>query len=311
MSPASRSCGNISGAADGYGYIEHEVSRMDTLAGIAIKYGVEVADIKRINGLATDFQIFALKTLRIPLPGRHPPSASLPNTAASSGDISAEKASSSAGHYNLSKSSELFKWTSCIHNNRLKGHELPASDSTSKHQKMGSGFLAENGSIVDYTSIFDVIDTEGEGSNTKSTRNYQETKAGSPNATPEKLLKEENVGGNSSFLPTRGKALALRAKSASRTSLAIDAESNWTSPVRAGAVDDIITTEHPGLQKASSVSSLQVQDATNSSSIWQTSKWGLKPDLPLFSAASLTGPILDGLALSISFSGWRSKAALD
>ncbi|KAK3406136.1 hypothetical protein EUGRSUZ_K02313 [Eucalyptus grandis] len=350
MSPASRSCGNISGAADGYGYIEHEVSRMDTLAGIAIKYGVEVADIKRINGLATDFQIFALKTLRIPLPGRHPPSASLPNTAASSGDISAEKASSSAGHYNLSKSSELFKCkssqqkaspfisssryygvklsnskglaegegmtiyglgTSCIHNNRLKGHELPASDSTSKHQKMGSGFLAENGSIVDYTSIFDVIDTEGEGSNTKSTRNYQETKAGSPNAKPEKLLKEENVGGNSSFLPTRGKALALRAKSASRTSLAIDAESNWTSPVRAGAVDDIITTEHPGLQKASSVSSLQVQDATNSSSIWQTSKWSLKPDLPLFSAASLTGPILDGLALPISFSGWRSKAALD
>ncbi|KAG1359525.1 hypothetical protein COCNU_08G009710 [Cocos nucifera] len=55
-------------------YIEHHVSKMDTLAGIAIKYGVEVADIKRMNGLVTDRQMFAHKTLRIPLPGRHPPS---------------------------------------------------------------------------------------------------------------------------------------------------------------------------------------------------------------------------------------------
>lgn len=42
MSPSSRSCGNVSGTANGYGSIEHEVSKMDTLAGIAIKYGVEV-----------------------------------------------------------------------------------------------------------------------------------------------------------------------------------------------------------------------------------------------------------------------------
>jgi len=27
-----------------------------------------------MNGLATDLQMFALKTLKIPLPGRHPPS---------------------------------------------------------------------------------------------------------------------------------------------------------------------------------------------------------------------------------------------
>ncbi|XP_030472348.2 uncharacterized protein LOC115690215 isoform X1 [Syzygium oleosum] len=311
MSPSSRSCGNVWGTANGYGSIEHEVSKMDTLAGIAIKYGVEVADIKRINGLATDFQIFALKTVRIPLPGRHPPPASLPNSAASSGDKNAEKASSSTGHYNLSKSSELFKCTSWIHNNRLKGHELPASGSTSKYRKMVTGSLVENCSTIDYTSIFDVIDSEGEESNTKSTRNCQETEAGSPNATPEKLLKGENGGGNSSFLATRGKALVLRAKSASRTSLATDAQSSWTNSTRAGAGDDIIVNEHPGLQKASSASSLQIQDTTNSSSIWETSKWSLKPDLPLFSAASLTGPILDGLALPITISGWRSKTALD
>ncbi|XP_019187323.1 PREDICTED: uncharacterized protein LOC109181842 isoform X2 [Ipomoea nil] len=60
--------------AGGMNYIEHPVSKMDTLAGVAIRYGVEVSDIKRINGLVSDFQMFALKTLQIPLPGRHPPS---------------------------------------------------------------------------------------------------------------------------------------------------------------------------------------------------------------------------------------------
>ncbi|CAL5362629.1 unnamed protein product [Camellia sinensis] len=52
---------------------------MDTLGGVAIKYGVEVADIKRLNGLVTDLQMFALKSLNIPLPGRHPPSLILSN----------------------------------------------------------------------------------------------------------------------------------------------------------------------------------------------------------------------------------------
>ncbi|XP_019443263.1 PREDICTED: uncharacterized protein LOC109347706 isoform X2 [Lupinus angustifolius] len=48
---------------------------------------LNVADIKRMNGLASDLQMFALKTLRIPLPGRHPPSPvpSLPNGHAKQG----------------------------------------------------------------------------------------------------------------------------------------------------------------------------------------------------------------------------------
>ncbi|TVU07508.1 hypothetical protein EJB05_40864 [Eragrostis curvula] len=67
-SPPSSCC-----AAD-HDYLEHQVSRMDTLAGIAIKYGVEISDIKRANGLVSDSQMFALKTLLIPLPGRPIPS---------------------------------------------------------------------------------------------------------------------------------------------------------------------------------------------------------------------------------------------
>ncbi|CAD6343835.1 unnamed protein product [Miscanthus lutarioriparius] len=54
--------------------LEHEVTRMDTLAGIAIKYGVEISDIKRANSLVTDSQMFAHKTLLIPLPGMPMPS---------------------------------------------------------------------------------------------------------------------------------------------------------------------------------------------------------------------------------------------
>ncbi|XP_061348000.1 uncharacterized protein LOC133293443 [Gastrolobium bilobum] len=81
------------GGGNGLSYIEHQVSKFDTLAGVAIKYGVEVSDIKRMNGLATDLQMFALKTLRIPLPGRHPPSPtpSLPNGPAKLGDNSNER----------------------------------------------------------------------------------------------------------------------------------------------------------------------------------------------------------------------------
>ncbi|KAG6672614.1 hypothetical protein I3843_16G068700 [Carya illinoinensis] len=84
MSPSNGN-GNGSGGGKGANYIEHQVSKLDTLAGVAIKYGVEVADIKRINGLATDLQMFALKTLQIPLPGRHPPSPLVSNGSASPG----------------------------------------------------------------------------------------------------------------------------------------------------------------------------------------------------------------------------------
>ncbi|KAL6579367.1 hypothetical protein OROMI_009583 [Orobanche minor] len=67
------------GVDGGVNYILHTVTKFDTLAGVAIKYGVEVADIKKLNGLVTDLQMFALKTLHIPLPGRHPPSPILCN----------------------------------------------------------------------------------------------------------------------------------------------------------------------------------------------------------------------------------------
>ncbi|KAL9665343.1 hypothetical protein QQ045_020762 [Rhodiola kirilowii] len=91
----------IGNGGGGVNYIEHHVSKIDTLAGVAIKYGVEVdqmmrlrgvvfvkvADIKKMNSLVTDLQMFALKTLQILLPGRHPPSPCLSNSSESPGYV--------------------------------------------------------------------------------------------------------------------------------------------------------------------------------------------------------------------------------
>ncbi|EPS64056.1 hypothetical protein M569_10725 [Genlisea aurea] len=69
-----QSCELGFGINNGNECILHPVSWFDTLAGVAVRYGVEVADIKKLNGLSTDFQMFALNTLQIPLSGSHPPS---------------------------------------------------------------------------------------------------------------------------------------------------------------------------------------------------------------------------------------------
>ncbi|KAL1196743.1 F-box protein [Cardamine amara subsp. amara] len=84
--PSSSSPPFYSSNSPDRGYIEHRVSKFDTLAGIAIKYGVEVADVKKMNNLVTDLQMFALKSLQIPLPGRHPPSPCLSNGSLNHGE---------------------------------------------------------------------------------------------------------------------------------------------------------------------------------------------------------------------------------
>lgn len=48
----------------------HKVSKNDNLAGIAVKYGISVSDIKKANGLLSDNGMFAKDTLLIPLDQR-------------------------------------------------------------------------------------------------------------------------------------------------------------------------------------------------------------------------------------------------
>eukprot|EP00193_Tetraselmis_chui_P013628 CAMPEP_0177795776 /NCGR_PEP_ID=MMETSP0491_2-20121128/26423_1 /TAXON_ID=63592 /ORGANISM="Tetraselmis chuii, Strain PLY429" /LENGTH=331 /DNA_ID=CAMNT_0019318649 /DNA_START=215 /DNA_END=1210 /DNA_ORIENTATION=- len=47
-------------------YLTHKITKLDTLAGIAVKYGVTVSDIKRLNSLLSDSAMFARSTLLVP-----------------------------------------------------------------------------------------------------------------------------------------------------------------------------------------------------------------------------------------------------
>ena len=50
--------------------LHSQVSKNDNLAGIAVKYGISVSDIKKANGLLSDNGMFAQDTLLIPLDQR-------------------------------------------------------------------------------------------------------------------------------------------------------------------------------------------------------------------------------------------------
>lgn len=65
-SPESYSCTDPTTAS---GEIEHPVSKSDTLMGLSLRYGINVAELKRYNNLPTE-NISYLKTINIPKGGR-------------------------------------------------------------------------------------------------------------------------------------------------------------------------------------------------------------------------------------------------
>ncbi|XP_077247112.1 uncharacterized protein LOC143886845 isoform X2 [Tasmannia lanceolata] len=329
-------------SSPGMNYIEHRVSKMDTLAGVAIKYGVEVADIRRMNGLVTDLQMFAHKSLQIPLPGRHPPSPILSNGSLGPGESSIEQTpprrphsdllesfqslklkspqqrvspamSSLQGFYGLTRSKNrgstegtemaVYKKGGALY---LEDADLPPTPT--RHRKTRSlvnGFLPENGDLSE-----DLMNSEAysdpDRSNQKSVQMGQKANAsdgyGNGYRTPELLLKEDS---GSMFSGITGKGLALRPKSASRTSPAVDMDSSRLNPIPMG--DSIADSFFSGVRKSSSTSNLQ--DPESNSSIWPTSKWAAKLDLQARTTAAIARPIFDGLPKPIS--GRRNKAALD
>lgn len=336
------SCGSansINSVTSNGGYIEHHVSRMDTLAGVAIKYGVEVADIKKMNGLVTDLQMFALKTLQIPLPGRHPPSPIVSTDSATPGESSTEHThsrracfdvleslqslkfetperkvspamSSLQGYYRLKAQNCTEDGTEMAVYSNGRAHYLedrPLSAQSQLSDKTPSGHrkcrslvkLCENGDLFEDVPVSDVGDGEAEKIK-KSVRRRQ--KAETDTIIPSK----EDNGGGSGFSVKTGKGLALRPKSTNRIAIAADADSSWLNPVAAGIGESLATSFFDGVRKSSSTSNLQDQES-NGSSLW--TQWSLKPDLQAFSAASLARPIFDGLPKPMS--GRRSKAALD
>ncbi|KAJ9189392.1 hypothetical protein P3X46_000695 [Hevea brasiliensis] len=308
----------------GLGFIHHPVSRLDTLAGVAIKYGVEVTDIKKMNGLVTDLQMFALKSLQIPLPGRHPPSPCLSNGSDTSRHCSSQQTSpcldlidtfkslslkssqrkvspamsSLQGYYGLKpiadqKISQGSKMEDVQHLRRSPASNTPLSHHR-KSRSFINGLQNENDEVAD-NQLLEMRESDSEKWNEKLVRRRS--------SQPEMLMMEESSGAASSAIT--GKSLALRSKAASRTVLPVDREASGLTPV---PIDSLAAGGFSSVRKSSSTSNLHDQD-NSSSSIWPTSKWSLKPDLQALSAAAIGRPFFDGLPKPIT--GRRNKAALD
>lgn len=295
-SSPSRSFASCAGA----NYIEHRVSKMDTVAGIAIKYGVEVADIRRMNGLVTDLQMFALDVLKIPLPGRHPPSPIVLNGSIANGvrtpprpphadvldSLQSLKSkpprrvtpamNSLQGYYGLAppkrgllaEGTEMAVYRSGRRlslQNVSPTRESPATDAGfSLHRKSRSLVSLEKAEMIDNEDR--TVAEAGDGSEAdKSIRRRQKPDNDPTSQTPEFLMKEDSGGG---FLGRIRKGLALRPKIGNR----MDGDAMQNSP----SIGDFLTDVFISMRKSSSTSNLQEPEGNGF--IWPTNMWSLKPD---------------------------------
>ncbi|WJX71818.1 hypothetical protein P8452_55769 [Trifolium repens] len=325
--------GGGTGGGNGLSYIEHHVSKFDTLAGVAIKYGVEVADVKRMNGLATDLQMFALQTLRIPLPGRHPPSP-VPDEPAKLRENSSERRPPRIGqsamkeplqslrlkppkqkispamtilqkYYGLDSSSsretsgetEMAMYTSSTSDHSRDEwfpKPSPIPNHHSKSTNLVFDLLTGNDEVSDYGPFTDIGDGGSDKSDEKSVRRRQKADVDNGGTTPERIFKEGNNSNGSNGSSSTGKTFSMRPKSASRASLFSETESGWLDSIPVGLGESIFTDGLSGVRKSSSASSLREQEKYNSAATaWPT----------------ISKPIFDGLPIPIT--GRRSKTALD
>ncbi|RDY08626.1 LysM and putative peptidoglycan-binding domain-containing protein 2, partial [Mucuna pruriens] len=319
---------------NGVSYIEHHVSKFDTLAGVAIKYGVEVADVKKMNSLVTDHQMFALKTLHIPLPGRHPPSPCLSNGSNTPTHGNLDHSPPVQAHRDLFESFQSLRIKSSRRKvspamSSLQGYyglrltSSPSEDgSFSRNTPMSDRPLSRHRKSKSLVNV--ILEGIMEKSDTTPGPETMEVVSGKWNdkliqrrqksvadftRIPELLMRDDNS--SSGGLPSRkGKGLALRQKAVSRIAMTNDFEPIGLSPVAMSVGDASLNDgSSSGVRKSSSTSCLQDQDNTGSSSIWPTSMWSLKPDLQALSTAAIGKPIFDGLPKPLT--GRKNKAALD
>ncbi|XP_057508808.1 uncharacterized protein LOC130791618 isoform X2 [Actinidia eriantha] len=314
----------------GVSYIEHRVTKIDTLAGVAIKYGVEVADIKRINGLVTDLQMFARKSIHIPQPGRHPPSTTLSNGLDNQGTSCPEQTPPCRRHSDLFESFSSLKLKSTPpqrispamnnlqgyyslkpidHKTPSEGFEMavyrdylkdgpfsqPLSNPPLSHhtnsKSLANGFIPENGKLA-VDMLVELREGDSDKWSEKLLRRRQKSEADFSSPSPEKLQEVNSSGGG--FSAIIGKGLALRSKAAaSQTSSGVEADAGLLNPITVSLGDSLFSEGFNGVIKSSNTSSLKDQDNSSSSS-----KWSLKLAYhQALSTAAITTP--------------RNKAALD
>nr|XP_009801252.1 PREDICTED: uncharacterized protein LOC104247017 [Nicotiana sylvestris] len=313
--------GACSVGGGGLNYIEHQVSKFDTLPGVAIKYGVEVADIKRLNGLVSDLQMFALKTLQIPLHGRHPPSPVVSNGQDAHGPSSSEKTPSSNRYPDLFGSFQSLKLKSSsqprvshyggpkpeIQKLASEGFEMAVYRKGVSHYLEDGPFFKStphsNPPLSLHRKCKSVANDMSENGVLGNHLSQDSTENGS-----DRWFEKFSRSG-SGFSAVAGKDLALRPKSASRTLSGPDTEASSINPIPM-ALNDSLLNESTSVRKSSSTSSLQDSDSSGTlSSLWTTTKWNLKPDFQAISAAAITKPIFDSLPKPIT--ARKSKTAVD
>ncbi|KAG1361197.1 hypothetical protein COCNU_09G006600 [Cocos nucifera] len=321
VSPSSSQTSCSSGAK----YIVHHVSKMDTLAGLAIKYGVEVADVKRMNGLATDGQMFAHKTLRIPLPGRHLPSPIHLNGAPNYREqtpgrhpgrdtldslqspklIPPQHKISPAmiglqGYYGLEPGPaveetemSVYKISSSLYFEDESPKTSPTSDPKYLNQRrmsasLANGFPWENGEVVEMA----VVAEGGEGGDEKTGSETPVRRRQKADADPSSLHTLDIIMEDSVGLTGRiGKSLAPRMKSVTPVDIDL-ARQNAISSENASA------SKLAAVRKSTSTSNLQESDSGSTRS---SSKWTSKSD-------AITRPVFGSFPKPIV--AWN-KAALD
>ncbi|KAG9441937.1 hypothetical protein H6P81_017791 [Aristolochia fimbriata] len=328
-------------------YIEHPVSKMDTLAGVAIKYGVEVADIKRMNGLVTDLQMFALRSLQIPLPGRHPPSSAVGNGSAGMGESSNGNTETRQPHMDVFDSFQPLKLkppqrrvssamstlqgyyglTPPKSKNQAEGTEMAVYRmGTGKHQdaetlqkttpvsepsptRHRKSLSLANGFLLENGELLEsLLSDVGDGELEKSNDSVRRRqKADTDVSSPTPETILKEDNSSGGLSGRAGKGLALRPKSGSRFTLPAEAE---TAPLNLIPFGDSasVADGFASFRKSSSTSNLQSSDNGNGS-LWPTSKWSLRSDLQALSTAAITRPIFDGLPKPVT--SRRNKAALD
>ncbi|XP_024994482.1 uncharacterized protein LOC112527870 [Cynara cardunculus var. scolymus] len=341
----SSSCGGGSSVGgSGFGCIEHTVSKFDTLAGVAIRYGVEVADIKKMNGLTTDLQMFACKSLKIPLPGRHPPSPIMSNGYHTQGQTSPEMTRPNRRYSDSFNPIESLKLSSSPHRNisssinslrdyyGLKPNDWNGVDEgfeMTRTSTLPLGLHRKSKSEANGFSKTHAMDNvpvaNGKGAGIdKSIEKLvrrRKSEVDLNNHTLEMLLKHDNNNTTTSssrivLSTSAGKGLALRQKTANRTTIESEAGSSNMFPV--GSRDSSIVQAFNGVRKSSSAPSFQHSETHNNNSnnnntsspssslFWPISILNFTADLQ---ALSTTTPIFDGLPRPVS--GRKNKAARD
>ncbi|XP_076883649.1 uncharacterized protein LOC143532492 isoform X2 [Bidens hawaiensis] len=279
-----------------------------------------VADIKKMNGLTTDLQMFALKSLKIPLPGRHPPSPIMSNGYHTQGQTSAEVTRSSSTYSDSYSPIRSLKLSSSPQRNIISSvsslREYYGLPPTNDKKGVSKGFETTPTSIP--LGLHRKSKSENNGfSKVRRTDNVPvpNNKGAGSDKSIDKLVRRRKSEVDLNNRTSEDLA-ALQPKLANHTTT--EREPGALNMVPLGSRDSSMAQVFSGVRKSSSAPSFQQSTNNNSnyynsspasSSIWPISILNFTADLQAMSTAAIASPLFDGLPKPTS--GRKNKAARD